>query len=324
MLKRLIGSGLATSVGWAATAPIRSGCAVVLMYHRINDDAPENVFFPGLSVSKFRSQMQWLRKCCTPIWPEEALDAARYSSRMRPPVIVTFDDGYRDYYDRAYPILQDLKIPAAVFLPTDNIDNGCLLWTEALYRAVMVSAQTQIETPWDSSNKISLATRNEKLLFVDAAKARLKGAPNDERKRWLADILDRLGTSSPEIGMDRQMLTWQEVRNSMDGTRYGGHSHSHPILSQLTTPEVESEIELCSGRLRAETGVLPTLFAYPNGRTVDFDERTKDALRRHGFELSFSTVAGAITSDVDPLALPRQHAGDHSSGGFAALVARAR
>jgi peptidoglycan/xylan/chitin deacetylase (PgdA/CDA1 family) len=323
MLRRLMGAGLATSLGWAASAAFRSGHVVVLMYHRINEDAPESVLFPGLSVSQFRRQMQWVSKCCTPIWPEEILDAAKRPSKMKPPVVITFDDGYRDYYDRAYPILRELKIPAAVFLTTDFVDNAGLIWTEALYLAVKTTNRTRVEVPWRTGEIVSIANADEKRAFIVLAKAHLKGVPDADRKQWLSALFDRLDVPQHESGLQRQMLNWHEVRASMEGTRYGGHSHSHPILSQLSEQGMRGEIEMCRQRLVVETGVAPTLFAYPNGRQADFNELTKDVLRSCGFTLAFSTVPGSIMSDADPLALPRQHAGDYSPGGFAALIARA-
>jgi peptidoglycan/xylan/chitin deacetylase (PgdA/CDA1 family) len=323
VLRRLAKSVLATSTGWKFSAPLRAGHVVALMYHRINPDIVDEIAFSGLAATKFREQMLWLKKNCTPIWPEEILDAAKISSRIRPPVVVTFDDGYRDYHDRAYPILDELKIPAVVFLSTQYIDSSALIWTEAVHRSVMMSARLQIEVPWSAGIVESLATSDLKRAFIRTVKLHLKGIRNEARKTELAALFHALDVPCPEQGLDRQMLTWDEVRSTFSGTRYGGHSHTHPILSQLSPSEVEIEIETCKNRLQAETGVEPELFAYPNGREVDFNTDIKDSLRRNGFKMAFSTVPGGIDMHSDVLALPRQHSGDYSPGGFAALVARA-
>ena len=44
------------------------------------------------------------------------------------------------------------------------------------------------------------------------------------------------------------MLTWDEVRATLDLTRYGGHSHTHPILSRLDRADAEREIRTCRDR----------------------------------------------------------------------------
>lgn len=119
------------------------------------------------------------------------------------------------------------------------------------------------------------------------------------------------------------MLSWDDVRASLEGTRFGGHSHTHPIMSQLKPADVDYEIKTCRDRIIAETGQTPVYFAYPNGRSIDFNEYTKSALKQHGFKMAFSTQEGIIDSDADPFALRRQPSGATTIGNFATLVAQA-
>ena len=319
-IKTSVKKALATQTGWRLSAPLRKRGVIALTYHRIN---AETDFFPGMPVAQFRSQMEWLCKNCTPIWPEEILDAASRSDRIRPPVVITFDDGYRDFHDHAYPILQEMRIPAVMFLSTDFIDHGGLIWTEALSWAVMTTRELAVRVPWLPEDSTSLLTTDSRKTFIAGCKKYLKGIPNDERKSWMTMLLQNLNVSDPAVGLDRQMLTWDEVRAMREGTRFGGHSHTHPILSQLTTESIEYEILTCRNRIAEETGEPPRCFAYPNGRACDFNETTKILLRRHGFDIAFSTVEGIIGKDSDPFALPRQHSGGSSIGDFAALVGRA-
>lgn len=76
---------------------------VVLMYHRINDVLPAGELV--VPVAKFRQQMEYLAK----------LDAKKYQ------VLLTFDDGYRDNYQNAFPVLKRLKLPATIFLTTGYV-----------------------------------------------------------------------------------------------------------------------------------------------------------------------------------------------------------
>ncbi|MCM2326646.1 MAG: polysaccharide deacetylase family protein [Lysobacter sp.] len=320
LLKRAAKSALATRPGWIAAAPLRARGTVALMYHRIHAG---EAHFPGMAADRFHLQMAWVAKHCTPVRPEEALDAARRASRIRPPVVVTFDDGFRDYHDVAYPILRDLRIPAAVFLATDFMDRGGLLWTEMLHWAGMRSPNASVRLPWDPAREAGLATGAQRVAFLAMARLHLKGAPDADRRRWVAELLDSLQAPPAEAELGRQMLSWDQVRAIREGTTFGGHSHTHPILSQLGPADLEREIRTCRERIEAETGEAPRCFAYPNGRAVDFDERAKDALRRHGFEVAFSTEEGIIEPGADPLALRRQHSGGATAADVAAIVARA-
>jgi peptidoglycan/xylan/chitin deacetylase (PgdA/CDA1 family) len=93
----------------------------VLAYHRVSD---EDDPLPHVDVASFRHQMRWLRRYCEPIQPGQLVSAVHRRNR-RVPVLVTFDDGSRNYYQYAYPVLEELGIPAINFLST----RGVVLWS---------------------------------------------------------------------------------------------------------------------------------------------------------------------------------------------------
>src|SRR3954469_21653498 len=104
--------------GWQLSAPMRKPGCIVLMYHRIGrPDDP----FPHVDVDDFRRQLSWLQEHCDVIGPAALPQAAERSSPDRPPVLLTFDDGTRDYHDIAYPVLKEFGMPAVVFLITDYV-----------------------------------------------------------------------------------------------------------------------------------------------------------------------------------------------------------
>src|SRR5689334_5432407 len=115
------------------------------MYHRING---QDRSLPGLPVEIFAQQMRWIRANCDPIGPEQLVERASQPRRGRPAVLVTFDDGFRDYHDRAYPVLKALDIPAVVFLATSLIDEGDMLWTDQVQWAALCTSRKSIRLPW--------------------------------------------------------------------------------------------------------------------------------------------------------------------------------
>jgi len=299
-LKRIVGS----TWTWRLVGPLaRPPGVIVLMYHRVL--APGSTEM-GTPVDRFASQMRWIRRHCDPIAPEALVDRARHPSRLKPAVLVTFDDGYRDFHDLAYPILQELQIPAVVFLATSLVDEGGTLWTDRLRRAALATRRTKAQLTADGPG-IPLPDAAARKAFGAQARAHLKGLPDDERRIAMARLLDELG-ESPSPG--REFLTWDEVRCTMDLTRYGGHTHSHPILSRLTSARASTEIRICRERIAAETGQRPWLFAYPNGTPADYTSETKILLREHGFTVAFSTSPGVVDADTDWLAVPRIPSGE--------------
>jgi hypothetical protein len=104
-----------------------------------------------------------------------------------------------------------------------------------------------------------------------------------------------------------RLLSWDEARMLADDGSVSLHPHSvtHPILARCPDDKVATEIFDSCAVLERATGRAPTVFAYPNGRAQDFDERARGALRRRGVDWALSTTRGFAHSESDPLALPR-------------------
>lgn len=94
-----------------------SSCPVILTYHSISEGPPPLAVSPAL----FAKQMEWLRSNARVV-PLAEIVSALVERRALPAgtVALTFDDGYRDFYSNAFPVLQRLQLPATVFLPTDR------------------------------------------------------------------------------------------------------------------------------------------------------------------------------------------------------------
>lgn len=298
LVKTAVKTALATGIGWRSSRWARPAGAVVVTYHRVG---PPDQPVPGLAPDVFAEEMRWLKDHCRLIAPED-LRAEAERERERPAVLVTFDDGYRGFHDHAFPVLRALDIPCVVFLSTRFMDEGGLLWADRLFLAVTRTDRRSLRAPW--GEEVSLADAPSRRAFLRAAKARLKAMPDEAKREALAAILHALGPSGEER-VEREMLTWDEVRACAGLTRYGGHTHSHPILSRLQPADRAREIATCRDRITAELGRPPTLFAYPNGQAVDFDAATRDDLVRHGFDTAFSTIEGVNGRDTDWLAVRR-------------------
>ncbi len=94
----------------------------ILMYHRINDDFPPSDLI--ISIKKFWEQMKYFKKYCDVVGIEELchmFENKGMRCRRRPQVVITIDDGYRDNYLNAYPILREFNLPATIFLATGFI-----------------------------------------------------------------------------------------------------------------------------------------------------------------------------------------------------------
>jgi peptidoglycan/xylan/chitin deacetylase (PgdA/CDA1 family) len=295
----MVKSLVATSVGWQAAGRLRPAGTIVLLYHRISAAGDR---FPGLPVEHFAAQMRWLAARCRPIAPDQWREVSS-ADASRPPVLVTFDDGYRCFRERAYPILKELGIPALLFVATAYIDEPArLFWWDTLRVAVEGSPLDSLEFPWAPGSRMPMTGRGDRERLLARAKLHLKGVPDERRLSDLAGLLERLGTDAQRVSTTREMMNWDDVRAVLDTTHLGGHSHTHPLFSHVDDARLETEVATCRERLRAETGLTPPWFAYPNG---SFDDRSRAVLARHGFDTAFTTIQGVVRPDADQQALRR-------------------
>ena len=90
------------------------------MYHRINDGLVSSPLI--IPTEKFQEQMAYIKEHCHTIGMEElcamAASGAVEGKQGKPQVVITIDDGYRDAFQNAFPVLKALKLPATVFLAT--------------------------------------------------------------------------------------------------------------------------------------------------------------------------------------------------------------
>jgi peptidoglycan/xylan/chitin deacetylase (PgdA/CDA1 family) len=262
--------------------------------------------------------MRWLRDNCDPIRYEDLVERTRAPSRGKPAVLVTFDDGYRSYFDLAYPVLKQYGIPAVVFLVTGLVDEPGVLWTDRIQWAALASRRTSLNLPWfEDCRTILLTDRASRRAFAVAVRQYLKTIPDEQRVERVTELVDMLGDAPPRA---RQMMSWDEVRGSMDLTTYGGHTHTHCILSQVDRTGAAREIGMCRDRIAAETGATPLSFAYPNGSPADYTEETKSVLREQGFEVSFCSTEGIAAADSDWMAVKRLPGVDDDLPGFVWLA----
>jgi peptidoglycan/xylan/chitin deacetylase (PgdA/CDA1 family) len=257
---------------------------LVLTYHRIGDprSSPLDHHLFSATVEEFERQVAHLARDCEVIGLDDAPAALRARRGRR--VLVTFDDGYRDNFELAFPVLRAAGLPAAFFLTTGFLDRPRLSW-------------------WDE-----LAWMGAGPDAVEAYK-RLRASDGEA-------FLDRTGerTGRGRAGADAAEAVWmtwdmaREMRAS--GMAFGGHTVDHPVLARLPAELQEREIRGCADRLADELGIAMQAFSYPVGSPDAFDETTTALVREAGCDLAFASAGGyARAADADPLAIPRMTVG---------------
>lgn len=268
----------------------------VLMYHGVTSETMSTFYWTQLSLRKFRTQMEILKKRYNVISAASMVsgqsDEITYPNHS---VIVTFDDGYENVFTEARKVLHGLELPATIFVVTELSQSGQIIWTDLLYTIFITHFDTEIDlTGFGLKIHPKCSDRNMRAESVEQVKTALKSYSEKDRQA----VMDHLSTIYPlnksdYLGALRLMSVEQIVELSKSGgIQIASHSHHHPILSTLSLEQQSSEIDMSVSILSSWQLPKSHIFAYPNGRPQDFNEHTISALKSAGIRAAVTTVDG--------------------------------
>lgn len=278
---------LLEALGW------RADRALILMYHRVHAD-PHVL---SVSPERFEAQIRFLKEFCHPLSLSELVEALRHGRRLPPrSVVVTFDDGYRDNYTHAFPVLQAYGIPATFFVTSGMIQADQYFWWDRIQQSL--KPPEEVAAQWPAvADALGEREREAQVAVVTEA---LKEVPTHAARELIERICE------PSRPPERQTMTWDEIRVMADaGMEIGSHSVTHPILSRQALEEAAWEVRASKETIERELGRPVRHFAYPNGRSCDFPAELIAHLEACGYESAASAVEGAVTRRSVPFALER-------------------
>jgi hypothetical protein len=254
-------------------------------------------------------------------------------------VAITVDDGYRDFYEVALPVLQKFRTPATIFIVAEFVDRRCWIWTDKI--RYVLGHLTQREWPLDLSSIIDLdllSTGRLEALYPDQsgsdrggklnagaiaslldsasiAKAAerinsaLKSMPESQRDYVIKVIATKLNVVLPDHPPgEYAALSWEQLKElSASGIEVGSHSMTHPILTRESNERVRYEIEESKAKIERLIGRKVTAFCYPNG---DYERRAVLEARRARYAGAVTCRGGLNSQTESPYELRRVHTVD--------------
>jgi peptidoglycan/xylan/chitin deacetylase (PgdA/CDA1 family) len=304
--------------------------ALILNYHRIGAGAGGT----GISARAFAEQVEYLGAHYTitplPRLAESLLDGRDIPSRL---AAITIDDGYRDAYEIAYPILRKHRAPATLFVVTEFVEGNRWLWTDkARYLTALAGARMfefAVEGGTFSRLRLELSDETTRQAAAGRINATLKTLSETAREATLDRLATELGVPLPERPPEVYgAINWRQAREMSDGgVEIGSHTLTHPILTSLSDDRLRDEVSQSRMRLQAEIGRKVGTFCYPNG---NYDLRAQREVARAGYQCAVTTDIGFNSAREHPLALRRIH-GEYdlprfvrSVGGIDQLINRLR
>jgi peptidoglycan/xylan/chitin deacetylase (PgdA/CDA1 family) len=210
-------------------------------------------------------------------------------------VCMTFDDGYRDMLQWAYPILKEANVPFAVYVPTSFPDRLGELWWLVL--EAVIARNDRIGLFIDGRDrKFDCATVAEKRALYDELYWWLRARPTDAELRSVVRNLAAFYHVDIAAFCDELCMTWAEIAELASDplVTIGAHTVNHSILAKLSKEAVRSEMELSASVIEAALSLRPQHLSYPYGDRSSAGAREFEIATELGFKTAVTTRPGVL------------------------------
>jgi len=285
----------------------------ILLYHGVTQyksEGIENYSAKHISADVFYEQMVFVKKNCSVLSIDEVADHyIKKKSLPKNAVSVSFDDGFKNNFTTAAPILKDLNIPAVFYLSTGFIGTEKMFWVDQLEDCINRCKKNTIQIKIDKTyNKYTLKNKLEKISALKSIKDYCKLVTNEEKEIILKQVIKETNIK-PNIFFSHNYLklAWEEVKKMAKNPLFtiGGHSVSHNILAALPKNDMEQEIKESINQLTEKTGNKIVHFSYPEGQLHHYNSQVIEMLKKNGVICCPSSVDGVNTLDDDLFHLKR-------------------
>jgi peptidoglycan/xylan/chitin deacetylase (PgdA/CDA1 family) len=328
--RALVGAMEAAGILPASRRRVDPGRAVILRYHSVSDFDASGRLYRSASIAltpdMFERQMRFLadRYRVVPLsrLVQCLLDGEPFPQRA---VAITFDDGYRDNFVHALPILRSFGFPATVYVTTGAIGDGWRFWPSRLRSVLLDTPKSRIDL--DGVGAVDLSSERAREDAVKRLTRHFKLQTNEVRAALLDRLVAETGHVEPLHGSDAWFMNWQELRAmAAAGIEIGAHTLTHPILTRLSDEAADREIRRSREDLETGLGAPVHHFAYPNGGgVINHDTRIANLVRAAGFRSATTSINGVVRRETDPFRISRLGVAQrHSVDGLALNLERDR
>lgn len=264
----------------------------ILVYHEIGEGFAPDSYPP--TQKEFEEQIRYLCGHYEILSMDSLVKLIREGETgPRKAVVLTFDDGYKNNYLYAYPILKKYNVPAIIYLSTGNIGNKKPFWQWQLNYAIMNTPLKQVS--FEGLGTYTLSSPKERAKCFIALRGRLNTKAEEEKNEILERIYKILEVDIPS-NFGERMLSWEEVKEmSANGIDFGAHTVNHIVLTNVSLSKAWEEISYSKREIEDKLRREIRHFAYPYG---NYNGDIITLVRKAGF-------LSAVTSASHKLLPPR-------------------
>lgn len=209
-------------------------------------------------------------------------------------VALSFDDGYRDNLDHAWPVLARHQVPWTLFVTPGFAERTARLWWLELEEAIRALPQVALDLP-DGRFSAPAGTDAEKQKAFDQLYWRLRKGPEASLLSAIADLSRQAGVD-PVALVERECLPLETLRAlaGAPGVTIGAHTMSHPMLAKHPENVARREIVASKAWLEEKLGLSIRHFAYPVGDPGSAGPREFALAKEAGFASAVTTRPGHL------------------------------
>jgi peptidoglycan/xylan/chitin deacetylase (PgdA/CDA1 family) len=242
--------------------------------------------------------------------------------KVGPTVTITFDDGYRDLYSCAFPVLQKYEIPATIYLIGQSMESGEAPWYDRLFVALDAAPGPVLDVQIGTMRRFVLSSLGDRTAAAWEIVCYLRSIADLERRKWCREFEKQIPV--PQERLERRILDWEQVRAMQkSGISFGAHTMTHPAVSRLDEPALEEELGRSKQLLENGLGEAVEDFAYPFGKPSDCSLAAEKCFVKYGYRSAATTMEGFNLKGDNPHRLRRLQIGDaRSMSSFAFTLGR--
>jgi peptidoglycan/xylan/chitin deacetylase (PgdA/CDA1 family) len=293
----------------------RASWLPVLTFHRVTT-VPDSYRFDAdvidTTPAEFEKQLEVLRGYFTPIGIDEVVRFVDGGSLPNNPVLVTFDDGYRDNRETALPILQRFGVKAVFFIATDYVTRRRVFWWDRLNYLIKSSPLRTLSLKYPPGLTFSLRDDVDRRRTIKALLRLIKRTAGLDLEQFLTQLANSAGVDWTQADerrfADELIMTWQQIRElRAAGMDVQSHTRTHRVLQTLSPEQVIEEIEGSHRDLERELGERACALSYPVGHTINDRDDVRAAMRRAGYKIGFTNATGTqpLSRGIDPYSVNR-------------------
>lgn len=270
------------------------------------------------SPAQFEQQIGMLAQISTFVGIDDVIGYLHRGKKLpKNPVLVSFDDGYKDCLTISLPVLARHGAKAAFFLPTDFMTERTMFWWDRIAWAVKRTRLERAVLAYPRRIELDLSSDATRHAAMDVLNEVVKKTRAMDLPRFLASLDETLDVHIPrEVErklVDEVLMTWDDARKLADaGMDIGSHTRTHRVLQTLEWEDHNGELAGSRRILQERLDRPVRSIAYPVGYSLDDRSDLRRAVIEAGYEVGFSCRSGVLGPTLpfarahhDPYDLPR-------------------